>query len=306
MEAEMKSADTPIQGEIFCYAALYPKDESTNANPIQAYKATTDPDTMCMHEAMREPDADRFREAMQKEMDDQLANGNFSLIKQTKVPKGCIILPAVWQMKWKRDIKTHEIKKYKARLNIDGSKMKPGEHYDQTYAPVASWTSVRLLLALASIHGWHTTQIDCVLAFPQAPVERDIYMEIPKGFDLDRANQKQYVLQIHQNIYGQKQAGRVWNQYLVDKLMKKVGFKQSKIDECVFYKGKVIYVLYTKDSILASPDQAEIDKVIQQINDAKLNITVEGDIQDFLGVNIERKEDGKISFSQPHLVDKVL
>ena len=88
--------------------------------------------------------------------------------------------------------------------------------------------------------------------------------------------------------------------------MKKVGFKQSKIDECIFYKGKVIYVLYMDDSILAGPDQAEIDKVIQQIKDAKLNITVEGDIQDFLGVNIERKEDGKISFSQPHLVDKVL
>ena len=41
---------------------------------------------------------------------------------------------------------------------------------------------------------------------------------------------------------------------------------------------------------------------------AKLKITVEEeDIQDFLGVNIDRNdEDGTITFSQPHLVDKVL
>jgi hypothetical protein len=98
----------------------------------------------------------------------------------------------------------------------------------------------------------------------------------------------------------------VWNQYLTDKLINKVGFKQSKVDDCVFYKGNVIYVLYTDDSILAGPSQREIDSVIQQIKDAKLDITVEGDIQDFLGVNITKLQDGTIQFTQPHLVDKVL
>jgi hypothetical protein len=306
METEITSAHTSIPGEIFSYAALYPIDESKDANPLYAFKATSDPDTMYMHEAMKEPDSDKFREAMQKEMDDQLANGNFSLIKRIQVPKGRIILPAVWQMKRKRDIRTREVKKYKARLNIDGSRMKPGEHYDLTYAPVASWNSIRLIMALSSIYNWHTTQIDYVLAFPQAPVERDIYMEIPKGFDLKQANRKEYVLQIHRNIYGQKQAGRVWNKYLVDKLVNKVGFKQSKVDECVFYKGNVIYVLYTDDSILAGPDQKEINKIIQQIKDAKLDITVEGDVQDFLGVNISKQSDGTVTFTQPHLIDKIL
>ena len=306
MAAEVRETRSSIPGEIFCYSTLYPQDESMRADPLYAYKASTDPDTMYMHQAMKQPDADDFRQAMQKEWDDQLANGNFTLMKRTEVPKGRIILPAVWQMKRKRDIRTRQIKKYKARLNIDGSRMKHGEHYDMTYAPVASWTSVRLLLALSAIHGWHTTQIDYVLAFPQAPVERDIYMEIPKGFEVEGANRKDYVLKIHRNIYGQKQAGRVWNKYLVDKLVNKVGFRQSKVDECVFYKGNVIYVLYTDDSILAGPDQKEIDSIIEQIKEAKLDITVEGDIQDFLGVNITRKENGNIEFTQPHLVDKIL
>jgi hypothetical protein len=279
----------------------------SSSHPISVYKASSNPDTMYMHEAMREPDKKQFEEAMDKEVSDQMLNGNFSVVKRGSVPKDKTILPTVWQMKRKRDIKTREVKKYKARLNIDGSRMKEGIHYDQTYAPVASWNSIRLLLTLAATHNWKTTQIDYVLAFPQAPCEREIYMEIPKGYSIEGdAKGKDSVLKVHRNIYGQKQAGRVWNKYLVDRLVNKVGFKQSKIDECVFYKGNVIYVLYTDDSILAGPDQSEIDQVIADIRKAKLDITVEGDIQDFLGVNIDRKEDGTIEFAQPHLIDKIL
>jgi hypothetical protein len=102
--------------------------------------------------------------------------------------------------------------------------------------------------------------------------------------------------------YGQKSAGRVWNQYLTNKLTKEVGFTQSKTDDCVFFKGNVVYLLYTDDSILAGPSKKEIESVIQEIRDGKLNITVEGDIQDFLGVNIERKADGTVHLTQPHLI----
>ena len=98
---------------------------------------------------MKEPDRAEFKKAMQKEVDDQMANGNFSLVKRSSVPKGKAILPAVWQMKRKRDIRTRQIKKHKAHLNIDGSRMKHGEHYDLTYAPVASWTSIHTLTIMA-------------------------------------------------------------------------------------------------------------------------------------------------------------
>ena len=46
--------------------------------------------------------------------------------------------------------------------------------------------------------------------------------------------------------------------------------------------------------------------MIADIKKAKLDITIEGDIQDFLGVNINRKEDGTIEFTQPHLIDKIM
>jgi hypothetical protein len=311
METEISTATkADVEGEILSFQALCPHDvdatQEGKNHPLTAFKATADPDTMYMHEAMKEPDRQEFIKAMQKEVLDQMNNGNFSLIKRVDVPEDKTILRAVWQMKRKRDIKTRAVKKWKARLNIDGSKMKYGTHYDETYAPVARWNSIRLLLSMAAIHGWHTTQIDYVLAFPQAPVERDLYMEVPKGFEVEGAEDREYVLQLHRNVYGQKQASRVWNKYLVDKLVNVLGFVQSKTDECVFYRGSVVYLLYTDDSILAGPDQKEINKVIKDLKKAKLDITVEGDIQDFLGVNIEKHKNGTIRLTQPHLIDAVL
>jgi len=66
------------------------------------FKATADPDTMYLHPAMKEPDWEQFREAMQKEVDDQSAHGNFTLIPRKDVPKGATVLPAVWQMRRKK------------------------------------------------------------------------------------------------------------------------------------------------------------------------------------------------------------
>ena len=93
-----------------------------------------------------------------------------------------------------------------------------------------------------------------------------------------------YVLKILKNIYGQKQAGRIWNQHLVERL-KLVGFTQTRIDECVFYRGKIIDVLYTDDSILAGPDNKELDKIVENLKAAGLKLAVEGNISDFLWRN---------------------
>ena len=217
------------------------------------------------------------------------------------------ILPAVWQMRRNCDAKTGKIKKYKARLNADGLRMKKGEHYEMTYSPVTSWNSVRMLLTLTALHGWHTRQIDYVQAFTQAPIEKTLYMRVPAGVELEcGSDPKDYVLKLHCNIYGQKQAGRVWNHYLVAKLIE-LGFQQLKVDECVFYRGKSLYVLCTDDSLIAGPDVEEIDQIIKDLSDkAKLAITVEGDLADFLGVSIDRRDDGTIHLSQPNLIQQIL
>jgi hypothetical protein len=133
-----------------------------------------------------------------------------------------------------------------------------------------------------------------------------MYLTIPKGFSIDKGKNEDYILDVHRNIYGQKQAGRVWNQYLTKKLVGPLGFTQSKIDECVFYQGKTMYALYTDVSILAGPDKKEIEQVIKDIKKVNLNITEEGDLEDFLGVQVQRKKDGSVHLTQPQLIDQIL
>jgi len=118
IEQALAEAKNPIlrdvRGEIFVLQAMFPSSclEQPAEDPLLAFKATSDPDTMYMHQAQKEQDWKQFRKAMQKEWDDQLNNGNFELIKRSAVPKWFAVLPTVWQMRRKRDIMAREVKKW--------------------------------------------------------------------------------------------------------------------------------------------------------------------------------------------------
>jgi hypothetical protein len=205
------------------------------ADPI-AFLAKTDADTLYYHQAMKAPDAKEFRQAMQGEVDDHCDNEHWVMRKRSQVPEGVKVLDSVWAMRRKRRIKTKEIYKWKARLNIHGGHQEYGINYWETFAPVVTWISIRLVLILSILLSWHTRQIDFILTYPQAPIEVPLYMEIPKGVNLPGMpmDTRDYVLELKMNLYGQKQAGRVWYKHLTSGL-KQLGFVSSVIDECVFY-----------------------------------------------------------------------
>ena len=92
-----------VPGEIFCFAAMY---QHRTPDVVMAMSATSDPDTMYYHEAMREPDAQDFIEAVKKEFTDLLDKGVFTFMERSKVPKGATLFPSVWAMKRKRRVKT--------------------------------------------------------------------------------------------------------------------------------------------------------------------------------------------------------
>ena len=147
------------------------------------------------------------------------------------------------------------------------------------------------------------------MAFTQADVERDLYMELPKNFSIPGtkityADKDKYVLKLVKNLYGQKQAGKVWYDHLKDKLTK-LGFIQSRFDECVFYYGTTIFLVYTDDTILVGPDEKEIEKIVNILS-KNFKVEDQGDLSDYLGVNIERRKDGKIEMTQPTLTLSIL
>ena len=88
--------------------------------------------------------------------------------------------------------------------------------------------------------------------------------------------------------------------------MARIGFIQSKYDNCIFYKGRMVYVLYTDDSILAGPDEKEITDAVKEMKLVGLNLTIDGNLEDFLGVNFNREANGTIKLLQPKLIKQVL
>jgi len=71
-------------------------------------------------------------------------------------------------------------------------------------------------------------------------------------------------------------------------------------------RGNIVHVLCADDSILAGPDKDELKQVIANTKSAGLDVTEEGDIEDFLGVNIGRVDDDTYHLSQPYLIDQIL
>jgi len=281
---------------------------ASNDNPLLAYKAVrqSDPDTMYLWQAMKQADWAQFRSAMQKEIDDHTNRGHWKIMKRSDVPKGATVLPAVWSMKRKRRIATREVYKWKARLTVDGSKQRYGIHYDETYSPVVTWATTRFFLIQSLLLGWHTQQLDFTLAYPQADVDRPLYMEIPKGVQVagQRISTDTYVLQLIKNLYGQKQAGRVWYLWMTERLLR-MGFTQSNIDPCVFYYKGTVMLVYVDDTILLGPTREGINTVMQLLH-SQFSIEDEGEISDYLGVKVTKNQDGTITLSQPHLVKSIL
>jgi len=129
-------------------------------------------------------------------------------------------------------------------------------------------------------------------------------MKIPVGINITEGAKEDFALKMIRNICGQKQAGRVWNKYL-HYILLKLGFVQSQVDECVYFRKGLIYLLNTDDSILASWNESEIKQAIEDIQSSGLKITIEGSLADFVCVNIQRMKDGKVKMSQPQLAKQI-
>jgi Reverse transcriptase (RNA-dependent DNA polymerase) len=112
------------------------------------------------------------------------------------------------------------------------------------------------------------------------------------------------VLKLVNNLYGQNQAGRVWNTYLTEGLTN-IGFHQCRNDPCILLRRQTMIIIYTDDTIVTGPDTVQIDEAITDIGKA-FEITHQPYVKDDLGVRAQRREDGNVILSQPQLIKSIL
>ncbi len=81
-----------------------------------------------------------------------------------------------------------------------------GVDYNENFALVAKFVSIRCILALAAIEDMEIHQMDVKTAFLNGDLEEEIYMEEPEGFTQEGEH---LVCKLHKSLYGLKQSPRV-------------------------------------------------------------------------------------------------
>jgi hypothetical protein len=136
-------------------------------------------------------------------------------------------------------------------------------------------------------------------------MKNDIYMDLPQGIETTTGDSNDHVLKLLKNIYGQKQAGCIWNSYLVEKLSS-INFKPSLIDDCIFFRNDVIFMVYVDDGIFIGHNDEHLKSIIKEMQDLGLNIEDQGHPADYVGVNIKKLKVGTYEFTQRTLIDSIV
>ena len=273
-------------------------------NPF-TYKATND-DVLHYGQMLKDPDREKFEEGMKAEMKGLVDAETYEVIHKSALPAGIKPIQAIWSFR-RKCLPDWTISKWKAHLCPHGGQQEHSINYWETYAPVVNWSTVHLVLILSLLTGLASRQIDYVQAYTQAPLDCDLYMHVPAGFhvhnmSLDFSNgqrtnidDQNYILKLRKNLYGLKQAGNNWFRRLRKGLLSR-GFKQSKIDPCLFLRKDVVLVVYVDDCLLFARKPETLDNLITSLQQ-EFTLTDEGDVGAFLGLDIKRNEKGQLELT---------
>ena len=291
------------------------QDEGEGWHPMALKAKGQDPDlNPTWEQAMNGPLADGYMEAARKEYKTLV---DMNVWEEVTREGWMNVLPSTWAFRKKLN-PAGLVKKLKARFCARGDRQLHGTDYFDTFAPVVSWTTVRLLLIMSSQLDLASKQIDYTAAFVHADIDlppgydlmseeekarQGVFVEMPRGF-----SKPGKVLKLKKSLYGLKQAPRNFFLHLKNKL-ERVGFEQAtEIDPCLFISEHVICLVYVDDTLLFARDMKHIDDILRRlVDDEKMALEVEDDVAGFLGVHIDKNNaTGEITLTQTGLIERIL
>ncbi len=222
-------------------------------------------------EAISCNDALKWRSAMQEEMNSLTKNDVYEV---TKLPSNKQCIDGRWVFTVKYD-ECGEVK-HKARFVAKGFNQRYGIDYEETFAPTAQISSVRMLCQAAVDQNLDIYQMDVKSAYLNATIDKEIFVKTPKGFSEKDDNGDDLVWKLKKSLYGLKQSGRIWNECINDSFLS-MGFQRSQADACIYIKssdqGKVIVLVWVDDILIASNSQ-------DLLNDVKSSLCSKYDMKD--------------------------
>jgi hypothetical protein len=206
-----------------------------------------------------------FEEAIQrKEWADAMTEEYQSIIKNEvweivprPISKDVVLSRWLFKIKHAADA---SIEKYKARFVARGFSQREGIDYEETFSPVARYTSIRTIIALASKMKWKLYQMDVKTTFLNGVIKEEVYIEQPQGFEVE--DRKSHVCKLKKALYGLKQAPRAWYGW-IDSFLTSLGFTKCKEDSNLYFKvmndETVILLLYVDDLFLTGEENLIIE-----------------------------------------------
>ena len=149
------------------------------------------------------------------------------------LPKGRKLVDCRWALgrKYNSEGKPD---RYKARLVAKGFTQEYRLDYEETFAPVVNFNSLRMFLTIAVYLKMNVQQMDVFTAFLYGELEEEIFMRQSPGFD--EKTRDGLVCKLKKSLYGLKQSPRQWYK-LLDKFLRDKGYRRSDVDPCIYIKG---------------------------------------------------------------------
>jgi hypothetical protein len=276
----------------------------TDLPPDFALIGGLNPEPTSIDEALRGPDAQKWQEALDYEINQLEKMGTWVV---EDLPAGQTAIPCSVVLKIKRG-PDGEIQSYRVRIVAGGHRQVEGINYTETFSAAAKMPTVRVVLANAAEQDWEIEHVDVKSAYLNAPLEETIYMKPPRG--VLKAGQNGKVLRLLKGLYGLKQAGRGWFLEMSRVFMKEMGYKRSQIDHSVFHKKAgdehTIVAVATDDMAVTSKRKADAERFKSEIK-KHWEITDHGPIKWFLGFEIKRDRRSRtIAINQRAYLEKMM
>ena len=238
---------------------------------------------------------EKWKSAMDREYQSLMRNQTWDLVP---LPEGRNTIAGKWVFKAKTDESGH-VTRHKARYVARGFSQAAGVDFDETYSPVISHTSLRMMLSLAASMNLEIYQMDVDTAYLYGVLEEELYLQQPGGYEIHGENGEKLVCRLRKAIYGLKQAGRCWWKNL-DSFLKEEGFGPVSTEPCLYKKGNssscmMMIAVYVDDLIVAATTKTEIME-IEELLSSKYSIKPAVVLRFVLGIRVRRDRRSRLIY----------
>lgn len=115
-------------------------------------------DILTQSPMLKTEDAEQFIQSRQDEITGLNKFEVIDIHHISELPAKAKLISSIWSYRWKQ-LPNKILLKYKSRIYVNGKEQELSWDYWETYAPVASWSTIRLLILLSSVMDLKTRQV---------------------------------------------------------------------------------------------------------------------------------------------------